>query len=857
LSDFYNTQITLIDKNAIGITPIPINGDNSFGNLTKYRVFGRYSDTINDVTKNGTLVLRCPDGLFESKNPILSDENTKSQYLIEVKLSQQENAGQTFRFEISKCTVEKGEKGYHASLELTGYDIRLEEFVDSENLILQNPKEALKQRIQNFTTGRDLTSTGSIKLTFNDVNNLLPQSPRQNYTPTKPISTKKLLMDIISRASRPETAGSTNEDWYYSITPQRDTESFRIFVDKMGAVDSGVILSDSDHTVLKKVSGDIDNTKWKNIIIARGVRGSHSLPMNFCKKSSEILHDGTISDSPDASPLTNDVGIWQDMIPSGKNPPTGYAGFFNDFNIVNSAYERSRDEYADVSLKDVIDFISTPPDSPLHGQRWLVNNGTGTIWQGHNNAIAQWNAFEGIWHFSNNPKIDDTVYLRSNSTMLRFDGVTWQTDWNLSSNPGKATAFHPVEQISLVRNRSGIRKAIKFKFNWNAFDGANLVQDIADILGRTLEIYANTNGVTKFLTGVIDSWSGGTASEFLSKLGKTDTEVKNAIGIGHQNNLASRWAGFSVLLPFASFDSSYLDFYNMDKSQITKKKGWNSGKDSEDLGEFRSVIFWCRMSYLTHDNFAVNGKSEIPMIFWFRDIFDRIVYKEFQIRAHDVWQKINLSVNDDSWKLYDQRIDELWNNIFGYTLPFDHFIRQRELTGVQFDWRFVKEMGCFTKESYNKQFFYIGAQDSYFTAFQEHLAQAGSYLTSVLPEIDLEKTIIDHVDFAIDDLHFGKDAYVTTSNDTEIEPRIKVIEISKQYDYTTLQHLAQRYLSREQYHPQNHIIDCRGDVRIKAGHKLLLKSGSGDIELVPTRVDHINDSTGYHCVVHGVRRFTV
>ena len=202
MSDFYSPQITLIDKNAVAVTPVPVDGDHSLGNLTQYRVHGRYSDTINDTTKNGTLVLRCPDGLFQTKEPVLSDETAKSRYLVQVQLSQGNNAGQLFRFEISKCTIEKGEKGHHASLELTAYDIRLEEFVDSENLILKNPKESFKQRIINFTAGRDLSSVGSIKLTFNDTNNMLPESPRQDYTPTKPTPTKKLLMDIINRISK-------------------------------------------------------------------------------------------------------------------------------------------------------------------------------------------------------------------------------------------------------------------------------------------------------------------------------------------------------------------------------------------------------------------------------------------------------------------------------------------------------------------------------------------------------------------------------------------------------------------------------------------------------------------------------
>ena len=39
---------------------------------------------------------------------------------------------------------------------------------------------------------------------------------------------------------------------------------------------------------------------------------------------------------------------------------------------------------------------------------------------------------------------------------------------------------------------------------------------------------------------------------------------------------------------------------------------------------------------------------------------------------------------------------------FGYVFPFNHFIKERELTGVAFDWSKVKEMGCFNKESYDE-----------------------------------------------------------------------------------------------------------------------------------------------------------
>ena len=51
------------------------------------------------------------------------------------------------------------------------------------------------------------------------------------------------------------------------------------------------------------------------------------------------------------------------------------------------------------------------------------------------------------------------------------------------------------------------------------------------------------------------------------------------------------------------------------------------------IGEIRVIEFWIKLSYLIHSDKAINGLSDILIIFWFRDIHDRIVYKEFSIRV--------------------------------------------------------------------------------------------------------------------------------------------------------------------------------------------------------------------------------
>ena len=85
---YFDEDLTLIDRSTGAVVSIQNNANR--GNLVEYRLSAIYNDTINEVTKNGQVTLRALDGLFDSiDGPILTDENTKAEYLIETKLRQE------------------------------------------------------------------------------------------------------------------------------------------------------------------------------------------------------------------------------------------------------------------------------------------------------------------------------------------------------------------------------------------------------------------------------------------------------------------------------------------------------------------------------------------------------------------------------------------------------------------------------------------------------------------------------------------------------------------------------------------------------------------------------------------------
>ena len=44
------------------------------------------------------------------------------------------------------------------------------------------------------------------------------------------------------------------------------------------------------HTAAQEINGFLDNRRYKNLLVAKGRRASHSYPMNFTKAASDMTH---------------------------------------------------------------------------------------------------------------------------------------------------------------------------------------------------------------------------------------------------------------------------------------------------------------------------------------------------------------------------------------------------------------------------------------------------------------------------------------------------------------------------------------------------------------------------------------
>ena len=929
LTSYYTPQITLIDKTQATVTNIAVDGDGTKGNLNKFRVSAKYTETSIDKTRNATITLRAPAGIFTTSTPILIDETAKDLYEVDVQLFQPTVGdpfgipGDVFRYEISRGEQATVNGGTYVTLMLTGSYVRSELVLDSDSHRFLTPKDSFIERATKYGTRRG--TDGPIIVVI-DPNIDLPDTAnlKQSWIPSQPTSTKKLLNDIIKRISSPEAIGTTNEDYYYYfVTHPTFRKQHTIFAEKFGETDSGVILDEikdlSTKTLQTQQSATIDNTKFANVSIVRGKSGSHTAPMGFTRLSSDLEHAkfadiwsvlsvsysvgdyvthansrfkclvNHVSDAGNApvisvihwenletatrgSPLTTSVDIWKPNMAAFASPPAGYVGFFSDMNIVRPNYDRTieTDEFESVSIKDVIDFINDPSTIPAaeiqHGRRWLVNSSPVGDWAGEANKVAQWDdTGAGEWRFSKAPVLGDVVNNLKTAEVLKYNGSVWTVHWTLATNFSTSSPFHPVESITAVVDHRGIPgKAVEFRFNWNAAEAA---ADWAGLLFRL------TNPLLSIFGKAVSSITDPLIADILTFLGVSDVQLEADLGLGSNTNLASRWCGFGFDLPlpkhasgsFAVGDlitTSHMDFENKTET-LTGVEGWNQGLASEDLGDIRGLQFRCKVDFEDLDDDNINGMADIPFYACWRDLSDREIWTIAKIRVNGQWGKITIDAgpNAKGYQLFDSRIDELVT-ILGFTLSENFFIKERETTGIKFDWNHVTGFKFYYKGSYDQNHFYNGGQDFMLDTITEHITQYFANSTSVATGgfIDLSFHVIDHASISITDFHFLKDAYVS-SEDAEVDDSRQILTVlPEQSDYIDMKSSAIKIKTRREFHPQFHIVDAWGDVRLRIGQRFKRRGVNipgGEIELVASEITHIEDASGYHMVVKAVNKFEV
>jgi|APSaa5957512535_1039671.scaffolds.fasta_scaffold16650_2 hypothetical protein len=832
-----------------------------------------------------------------------------------------ERAGPVLRYEISKGEWSTTNTGTYVTLTLTGGEIRLEQHLDSDALRFFTPQQSFLRRITNFGFRKGSNAPLVLATTPGDIQ--LPDIPilKQTWKPTQPTPTKKLLNEIIKRISSPEAIGTTNEDYYYYVESSATArKQYNIFAEKFGAQDTGVILDEipdvaDTKTVQTEQSALIDNSKRHNVVILRGASGKHHLPVESSRLISDLSHAAladiwitatayiigdyvrhnnvrykiivahtsgvfatdlaankleNLETSLRGDPWTASIDIHKPNMANWKTPPTGYVGFVTDMNIIKPNYDRidESNEFESVSIRDVESFETDPANIPAaelqHGRRWLVNNGSGTAWDGHNGAIAQYDesVSPAVWRFSVAPVANDVVHNLDTAEILKHDGAIWQVEWTFTTDYAKSSPFHAVKSIGNVEDHKGVLgKAIEYRFDWNAAASAT---DWVDFL------FQLSNPLLKLFGFKVGGIVSKAISDLTTFLGKTEGEIETELGIGDVKNLNSRFLGFEIKFPlprnasgsYAVGDliaTSNMDFENKTKT-LKNSEGWNRGLDSEDLGDIRGFQFRTKVDFQNKANESINGMADMEFYACWRDIADRQIFTTAKVRFNGEWGKVTIDAgpNAKGYQIFDSRIDELIS-IMGFTLPQNFFIKERELTGVRFDWNHVVGFKFYYKGSYDDNHFYTGSQGFFSASITEHITQAFANLAFYTGGlIDVSEHIIDHVTIAFTDIHFLKDAYVSSEYVENADSRQKFSVLPEQEDYIDMKSITKKLKSRLMFHPQFHTVDAWGDVRARVGRRMKRRGRNiltGEIELVASGITYIEDGTGFHMLTELVNKF--
>ena len=951
----YEAKVTLIDKTAALLTPITINGDTtgSMGTGSDFFVDLKLTSSGIKKVRNGVLKLRSVDGIFITNGPILIDSETKSKYWIDAQIIQKDSNdddidGELFRMQIGTPIIENTDKGLFLTLPLTAIEYRLKESLESEQLILQTPKDAFISRVTNYfnTQGSDaplivIDNEADIELPDDDV-------LKQNWLSQGPITTHRALVEIIERLANPGVVGGSFTDFYYYFEPSTTaTKTVFIKAEEFGARSSGVILDvlgPSGATDEEKQTFQTDNLKFKNVVIARGANSAHRMPMEHTRFASDVEHakvsntwdsgttydegnyvqydigsgdiqlfkslvDSNLNNQPDVSPTewnnlstsiefspwTNDADVWktnfagyeinkitapagnaiiEPVITNGEvtgaiivDGDGGYiisdsivitgtgssatgeisslgaggvitgiditassddwsVGFALDMNLARADYDRTDvyNEFETITFKWVTKVgVNDPDDEPtdeiFDGQRYIVGDTPTGDFAGQENKLAQYDTSGDtpVWQFSNDPifiagspDTQDSVLDLETAQIYKWDSSDWVVAWTLDSDSGISSPLHQIKSIANVTGPTNVDSAIELEFNWD-----------------------NTSDV---------------------------------------RNEASRGAWWHMFFPFprqanagASIDvgdlykQPILDFINLD---ITPEglTGWNNGLDSEDLGNLRGVNVKMRLSITDSSDDLIDFMYDLPIIWWFMDKFDRIVYTETKIRRNGEWDTLAFPAGPDAkMELYDNRIDELVT-LLGYTLPFNFFLQEKEYTGVRFDWRQVKAQGCFYKDPYDQNFFYKNAESDLFDNFIQHITQVGLNLLSGFEE-SVANVVIDKAKLALDELTFIKDSYVSSRDDEQDDSRQKLVNVTSQSDYLNLKNIAEGVEVRDAFFPQFQTLDAYGDVRLRLGLTFVAQGTrvpNSPLTMVVGEVTHsITQNSGYRVQVIAVNKFEV
>lgn len=590
--------------------------------------------------------------------------------------------------------------------------------------------------------------------------------------------------------------------------------------------------------------------------------GTHAEPPNAGDGNWNFIDfaaDADVATFVTYTPWTNDVDVWKQTL-TGRTKAQGMSpqqeGWAFDWNISKANYNRENatSHYGPVSPKWLTLEQNAEPSTTTRtifdGQRYLVGaTPTGGIaWSANARKVAEWDdaatpdAEGRRWKFSVAPVEGDMINDLNVAEMKKFTSGSWSTAWSGIdiNNTDRPSPFHIVENVGLVTGATGIPgQAVQFTYNWfvkpTDVSGTHHRRTSRGVwIGSSFPFpRVDTNN---FNLGILYGGTGG--------------GNKTANGHFKTNNLDHTKAGLI---------------------------GWNNGIDIEDMGKVSAIRFKMKVGMFSDSKGRelVEGQPDVPMTFWVMDKFDRVAYTKFKLRRNGQWDQVRIPIGElAGTQLYFARWDELAKLNGIVITELDFTLAQKEFSGVQFDWRFIKHWGVQLDEGYVETGLYMNGHQRAFEYIEDVIDDysANWYWIFLGPEAQIVRSLLpkhtpitqNHQRFSakivLDDLHFEKEQIVTSDDVKKTDPRTVVEHLSQESDYNNLKKRAEALESRKRFFPQFWHLRATGDVRLKFGQSFIISGTrvpSSPVTMIVSEVTHIYDHDGYHVEIAGVRKFTV
>jgi hypothetical protein len=186
---------------------------------------------------SGSIKLRIDENMtFLKQGPLLMEEDAKTKYLIEAKITQTIDGTNTdskvFRFQIGTPQVHVDQsQGGMITIQLQEIQRRTQEVLTSRELRFLTPRQTLDARMVDMINFGGSTEQGvnmPVRIYENtsanggDGSNQLPLGPELEYVPQTPIPIKKAFDTLFENLSEAQATGGVFTDFYYDYDPIPD-----------------------------------------------------------------------------------------------------------------------------------------------------------------------------------------------------------------------------------------------------------------------------------------------------------------------------------------------------------------------------------------------------------------------------------------------------------------------------------------------------------------------------------------------------------------------------------------------------------------------------------------------------------